>query len=138
MKLMFMVQGDGRGHMTQAIAAAQTLERQGHDIVAVTVGANPSRTIPEFFASEFGDRLKPIASPGFCFRGAKGVATLASLRQAIAGRSRYRESLATVASVIEHTRPDLIVNFLEPLAGLFNLLRPHRIPVPFAREAYLT
>jgi hypothetical protein len=37
MKIMFTVQGDGRGHMTQAIASAQTLERQGHEIVAVTV-----------------------------------------------------------------------------------------------------
>jgi len=123
------VQGDGRGHMTQAIAAAQTLERQGHEIVAVTVGTNPSRTIPEFFRREFGDRLKPIASPGFSFRAGKGVDTCATLRQAVSGLSEYRESLATIESSIEHEHPDLIINFLEPLVGVFNLLRPHPIPV---------
>jgi uncharacterized protein (TIGR00661 family) len=126
---MFTVQGDGRGHMTQAIAAAQTLERQGHEIVAVTVGTNPSRTIPEFFCREFGDRLKPIASPGFSFRAGKGVDTFGTLRQAVSGLSNYRESLATIESFIEHEHPDLIINFLEPLVGVFNLLRPHPIPV---------
>jgi uncharacterized protein (TIGR00661 family) len=126
---MFTVQGDGRGHMTQAIAAAQILERQGHEIVAVTVGKNPSRTIPEFFAREFGDRLRVIASPGFSFQAGRGVATLATLRHAISGLDRYRESLAAIEAATERTQPDLIVNFLEPLTGVFNLLRPHRIPV---------
>jgi len=43
MKMMFTVQGDGRGQMTQAIAAAQTFERDGHEIVAVS----PKETIGE-------------------------------------------------------------------------------------------
>jgi uncharacterized protein (TIGR00661 family) len=129
MKIMFTVQGDGRGHMTQAIAAAQALGRHGHEIVAVTVGANPSRTIPEFFTREFDGRLKPIASPGFCFQRGRGVATFATARQALSGLGHYRESMAAIADTIERTQPDLILNFLEPLTGLFNLLRPHRIPV---------
>jgi uncharacterized protein (TIGR00661 family) len=129
MKIMFTVQGDGRGHMTQAIAAAQTLERDGHEIVAVTVGTNPSRTIPEFFAREFGDRLIPIASPGFSFQKARGVSTLATLREALAGRACYRRSLGAIRSTIERTKPDRIVNFLEPLMGVYNLLHRHPIPV---------
>jgi len=129
MKIMFSVQGDGRGHMTQAIASAQTLERQGHEIVAVTVGTNPTRTVPEFFLRAFGDRLKPIASPGFSFQGARAVSTLATLRQAARGLGRYRQSLAMIACTIEQTQPDLIINFLEPLIGLLNFLRPHQVPV---------
>ena len=129
MKIMFTVQGDGRGHLTQAIAAAQILERHGHEIVAVTVVTNPSRTIPEFFAHEFGDRLLRIASPGFSFQRARGVATLLTLRQALAGRECYRQSLATIRAAIERAEPDLILNFLEPLTGVFNLLRPHEVPV---------
>jgi uncharacterized protein (TIGR00661 family) len=129
MKLMFTVQGDGRGHMTQAIAASKMFEREGHEIVAVTVGANPSRTIPEFFPREFGDRLIPIASPGFSFQRARGVATLATLRQAVESRTCYRRSLGAIRAAIERTKPDLIVNFLEPLMGVYNLLRRHPIPV---------
>lgn len=115
--------------MTQAISAAQVLEAQGHEVVAVTVGTNPSRSIPEFFGREFGERLRGIASPGFSFQRGKGVGTVATLRQALAGRNRYRESLASIAATIERAQPDLIINFLEPLMGLFNLLRPHAIPV---------
>jgi len=63
MKIMFTVQGDGRGHMTQAIAAAQTLERQGHEIAAVTIGRNPNRTLPEFFTKAFGDRVDRYNAP---------------------------------------------------------------------------
>lgn len=129
MKIMFTVQGDGRGHMTQAIAVGQILERDGHEIVAVTAGTNPSRTIPEFFAREFGDRLIPIASPGFSFQRAKGVATLASLRQMVAGRAAYRRSLGAIHAAIERSKPDLIVNFLEPLMGVYNLLQRPQVPV---------
>src|SRR5207248_3230159 len=100
MKIMFAVQGDGRGHMTQAIAAAETLEKQGHEIVAVTVGTNPTRTVPDFFGRTFTDRLTPIASPGFSFQGAKGVTTLGTLGQAIAGLGRYRESLRVIGKTL--------------------------------------
>ena len=62
MKIMFTVQGDGRGHMTQAIAAVQTCERHGHEVVAVTIGMNPGRTIPDFFRQAFGGQLTPIAT----------------------------------------------------------------------------
>jgi UDP:flavonoid glycosyltransferase YjiC (YdhE family) len=30
MKFLFIVQGEGRGHMTQAIAFSKLLEKQGH------------------------------------------------------------------------------------------------------------
>jgi uncharacterized protein (TIGR00661 family) len=129
MKIMFTVQGDGRGHMTQAIAAAQTFERHGHEIVAVTVGTNPSRTMPDFFAREFDGRLLPIGSPGFSFQKARGVATLATLRQAVAGRANYGRSLGAIRATVERMKPDLIVNFLEPLMGVYNLLHRHPIPV---------
>jgi hypothetical protein len=82
-KIMFRAQGNGRGDMTRAISDAQTFEREGHEIVALTVGTNPSRTIPEFFARESGDRLRPIASPGVAFQRGRGVATLATLRDVV-------------------------------------------------------
>ena len=129
MKIFFAVQGDGRGHMTQAISAAEILERHGHEIVAVTVGTNPSRTIPEFFTRHFGERLRPISSPGFSFQGRKGVTTAGTIAQAVGGLKSYRQSLGAIQATLHRTRPDLVINFLEPLIGVFNLLKPHRVPV---------
>jgi uncharacterized protein (TIGR00661 family) len=138
MKIMFAVQGDGRGHMTQAIAAAQILESHGHEVVAVTVGTNPSRKIPDFFAQEFGERLLPIASPGFSFQRGKGVTTVGTLVQAITGLSQYRRSLQAIEGAINKAQPDLVVNFLEPLIGVFNLVRPHTVPVISVGHQFMT
>jgi len=129
MRTLLTVQGDGRGHMTQAISAAQILERAGHEIVNVTVGVSPTRSIPVFFRQAFGDRLIPISSPGFCLQAARGVAAFPTLWAAARGLRGYRQSLRALAELIERQQPDVIVNFLEPLMGLLNLLGPQPVPV---------
>lgn len=129
MRIMFTVQGDGRGHMTQAMSAARMLERHGHEVVAVTVGTSPGRAIPAFLTNAFGDRLMHIDSPGFGLANGRGISTLATLRSAACGLGRFRRSLATIGDTISKARPDLIVNFLEPLMGAYSVLRPHGVPI---------
>src|SRR5258708_39672819 len=68
MKIMFTVQGEGRGHMTQAIAMSEMLQRRGHQIVAVVAGANQTRSLPAFFEQGFSLPLRRIASPGFSLK----------------------------------------------------------------------
>ena len=38
MKFLFIVQGEGRGHLTQAITLEEILRRNGHEVVEVLVG----------------------------------------------------------------------------------------------------
>ena len=38
MRFLFTVQGEGRGHYTQALSLAAILRKQGHEVVAVLVG----------------------------------------------------------------------------------------------------
>jgi UDP:flavonoid glycosyltransferase YjiC (YdhE family) len=68
MNVMFTVQGEGRGHMTQAIAMSQMLKRRGHRVVAVLAGQNQSRQLPDFFAQAFDVPVTPMASPGFVMK----------------------------------------------------------------------
>ena len=49
MKVLFVVQGEGRGHLTQAIAMEDLLRRNGHKVVEVLVGKSNSRSLPGFF-----------------------------------------------------------------------------------------
>ena len=49
MKYLFIVQGEGRGHLTQAISLSQMLRRHGHEVVEVLVGKSSNREIPAFF-----------------------------------------------------------------------------------------
>ena len=48
MRYLFVVQGEGRGHLTQALSLASILRRQGHEVVKVLVGHTRHRQIPEF------------------------------------------------------------------------------------------
>lgn len=38
MKILFIVQGEGRGHLTQAISMEKLLRSNGHEVVEVLVG----------------------------------------------------------------------------------------------------
>ena len=49
MKYLFIVQGEGRGHMTQAISMRNILIGQGHEVVEILVGKSQLREIPRFF-----------------------------------------------------------------------------------------
>ena len=38
MKYLFIVQGEGRGHLTQAMTLERMLERHGHQVVGISPG----------------------------------------------------------------------------------------------------
>jgi UDP:flavonoid glycosyltransferase YjiC (YdhE family) len=60
MKFLFIIQGEGRGHMTQAISLSKILKSLGHELCAVCIGKSQRREIPEFV-------LKNIDAPVFLF-----------------------------------------------------------------------
>ena len=48
-KYILAVQGEGRGHMTQAITMYDLLIEQGHTVCAVILGSSSRREAPAFF-----------------------------------------------------------------------------------------
>lgn len=128
MKVFFTVQGEGRGHLTQAIGLNQFLQRHGHSVVRVLVGCNGERQIPDYFQEAFDVPVDRLDSPGFQFNAAGGVSTLRSALRLFNDMSRYRSNLHRMREEIQHAQPDLIVNFLEPLMGW--LKRKRAVDVP--------
>ena len=51
MKVMFIVQGEGRGHLTQAITLERLLRQNGHEVTAVLVGKSRRRSLPAFLTA---------------------------------------------------------------------------------------
>ncbi|NIQ59659.1 MAG: UDP- glucuronosyltransferase, partial [Gammaproteobacteria bacterium] len=49
LRVALVVQGEGRGHLTQALALARILADAGHDLHAVLVGTSPHRQVPAYF-----------------------------------------------------------------------------------------
>ncbi|HWD91212.1 MAG TPA: glycosyltransferase family protein [Verrucomicrobiae bacterium] len=123
--------------MTQAIAMREMLERRGHQIVAVVAGTNQTRSLPTFFEQAFPVPVRPITSPGFALKGHRGISLAGTFASLIKNLPAYKKSLATIRGAIREAQPDLIINFLEPLMGVYNLLHAHKIPVLVVGHQYM-
>lgn len=137
MRYLFVVQGEGRGHLTQAIALSRMLRRHGHEVVEVLVGKSNNREVPAFFLEKIGAKVRTFASPNFCYgKDHKKVKlTKSILLNITVGKLReYRKSVSLIHHRVEKTSPDVVINFYEILAGLMNLrFRAH---VPFVCIAH--
>jgi UDP:flavonoid glycosyltransferase YjiC (YdhE family) len=65
MRFLFVIQGEGRGHMTQAMALYQLLSRRGHEVCDVVIGTSDRREIPSFFNEQIHCPIHRIQSPNF-------------------------------------------------------------------------
>lgn len=131
MRYMFIVQGEGRGHLTQAIALAQMLRRHGHEVAEVMVGKNPNRTLPPFFAERIGSPVETFDSPSFDYgkAGKRGHLVRSIFVNTTPRRlERWRRSIGGIVRRVEAVGPDVVVNFYEMLLGVSYLV--HRLKVP--------
>ena len=62
---LFIVQGEGKGHMSQAIALKELLEEAGHTVIKVFLGSGPMNEVPDYFSHSFEDKISPFQSPWF-------------------------------------------------------------------------
>jgi uncharacterized protein (TIGR00661 family) len=128
MKYLFFVQADGRGHMTQALALAEELRQRNHELVAIIMNDNPTRQIPDFFREGIGAPIYHIKSPYFIINKEKtginfGRSVIFNLLRAKA----YAGSLHKIKKIYQETQPDIIINFFEPLAGIYNFFHHPKI-----------
>lgn len=126
MKFLFIVQGEGRGHMTQAIAFSRMLERQGHELSGVILGKSKRRAVPEFFSREIPCPIHLVESPNFaCDKDEKKILIGKTIRQNFAKSATFWRSLKQIDEVVKAESPDIILNFYDLLGGIYNgLFRP--------------
>ncbi|WP_373494498.1 glycosyltransferase family protein [Aquiflexum sp.] len=123
MKFLLIVQGEGRGHMTQAISLSQILERGGHEVCAVCVGRSQRREIPVFFASKIKAPIHLFDSPNFVTdKDHKGIKLGKTISHNFAKTHQFRKSLKQIHRLVTAHRPDVILNFYDLLGGLYNML----------------
>ena len=119
MRFLFIVQGEGRGHMTQAISMHDILIKNGHEVVEVLVGKSERREIPKFFFEKIHAPVHTYESPNFLVaNNNKGILLFRSILYNLEHLGRYFKSLAFINKKINSTKPDLVINFYELLAGL--------------------
>ena len=126
MKFLFIVQGEGRGHLTQAITLEEILRRNGHEVVEVLVGKSSSRRLPGFFNRNIHAPVKRFVSPNFLPTPAnKRVSLMRSVAYNLVKLPVYINSINYIRQRIEDSGADRVINFYELLTGLtYFLFRP--------------
>lgn len=123
MRFVFIVQGEGRGHLTQAISLQQILTRQGHEVCEVMVGRSRSREIPEFFAKRIAAPVSTFSSPNFRLDSRRrGVSVFGTFFENVIRMPSFVHSLITLRRAMRYYYPDIIVNFYDPLAAIYAVL----------------
>jgi len=130
MTYLFFIQGEGRGHLTQALTLKEKLESRGHRVLAAVIGANPEIILPAFFTAQIKVPLLIVASPGFVVdKEGRGIRIMASAARALRQLPEYRASLRSIKQTIKRYQPDALVSFYEPLVGQYYRLSRDRRPL---------
>lgn len=126
MKFLFIVQGEGRGHLTQAITLEDILLRNGHEVVEVLVGESSSRTLPGFFNRSIHAPVKRFISPNFMPSTDNKRANLKkSFAYNLLRIPEYFRSMCYINQRIRATGAEVVINFYELLTGLtYAFFRP--------------
>ncbi|MDQ3109524.1 MAG: glycosyl transferase [Bacteroidota bacterium] len=138
--VLFVVQGEGRGHMTQAIALRQLLEKNDYKVCGVIVGTSERRNIPEFFLQKFtGVPVERVQSPNFITKNNRGINIGATMWHNFKRLKTYFRSAKKIREKVAELNPDMIINFYEPLVGLYTKITrsSKRPPIVSIAHQYL-
>ncbi|MEZ0609499.1 glycosyltransferase family protein [Fibrella sp. WM1] len=119
MRFLFIIQGEGRGHLTQAISLAQMVQAAGHEVIEAQVGLAADRPIPAFFAEQFPAPFKPVTTPELVYCPRTNQLLLGpTVKRVLSKLGTFRRSMQQLHEAIETHKPDVVVNFFELLCGL--------------------
>jgi uncharacterized protein (TIGR00661 family) len=138
LRCLFIVQGEGRGHLTQALSLRHLLSESGHRVAGVVVGKSRCRAVPSFFPEAFEGPVTFVDSPSFVADADdRSVRPWATLGHELARTPSFFDSLATIDAVVETHEPDVIVNFFEPLSGFYALRYRPAPPIVAVAHQYM-
>lgn len=131
MKILFGVQTEGNGHITQAIAIKQYLKSQNIDVTAA-FAAKKKKGLASYFKDEFD----VIEYEGFDFVFGKDgrVVLWKTILKGTFELPRLILSFINICKVIKREKPDAIFNFYEPLVGLTSIFFPNIKYVSFGHQ----
>lgn len=138
MRYIFIVQGDGRGHMTQAISLRELLCRNGHEVVEVLIGKSPQREIPSFFSDRMNTVLSTFESPNFQTNAEDKQSTIyRSAALSLLYLRKYMKSIHFIHDKINTLKPDAVINFYDLVAGFTYALFKPEVPMFCIAHQYL-
>lgn len=138
LRILFAVQGEGRGHLTQALAVRDMLAAEGHSVCGVLVGRSESRKPPRFFLDRIGAPVHFFDSPNFAYDPrTRAVSAWRTVTEGVRRSPLYRHNLRLIGRQVTARRPDLVMNFYEGMMGLFARTARPDVPVIAVGHQYM-
>lgn len=137
-KYLFIIQGEGRGHIMQAIAMQKLITSKGHQVCAALVGKSKRREVPAFFSQNMPCPVIGFESPNFeTDKNNKSIKVKKTIVNNILNSKSYLKHLKHLDVIIHDLQPDVIINFYDFLAGMYQLLYTNPIPFVCIGHQYL-
>jgi len=112
-RYVFIVQGEGRGHLSQALAMKQIIDQTGGEILAVFAGSF-KKPLPDYFSLAFGHKLRNYKAPGFCPNRKKtGIRLFRTFLINLFHANVYFREIRKLRGEITALSPDTVINFYE-------------------------
>lgn len=138
MKLLFIIQGEGRGHFTQALVMQELARSRGDEVVACLVGKSEHRRLPEYFLSKMKTPVEPFVSPNFLPTAQnKRPNLLKSTLYNLVRLPRYISGMKFIKDKIREYQPDIVINFYELLTGLTYFFISPQVPMVCIGHQYM-
>lgn len=119
MNYLFIIQGEGRGHLSQAIALKAFIEQEGDQVTRVFAGDSPQRALPEYVKNIFGEKLKTFRSPNFLrTKDKKGIRIGMSICYNLFFAVAFVRSINLLRKEIKWGDYDIVINFYDMLGGM--------------------
>jgi uncharacterized protein (TIGR00661 family) len=138
MRCFFVIQGEGRGHLTQALALQHALRAADHEVVGAAVGRPGHGSWPAFFTDAIAKPLTPLRSVSIVTDTATGaVRPISTIARGFRRAFLDSAPLDTLHAAIERAAPDLIINFFEPMMGVLARKRSLSVPTVAVAHQYM-
>jgi uncharacterized protein (TIGR00661 family) len=130
---MFIIQGEGRGHLSQAMSLQEYLSSAGHHVETAFVGKHPAKTLPGYFMEAFKGKIRHFRSPYFLYTpNRKGIYVGLTILFNLTRTHAYMSAIRQIRNHIISSRPDVVFNFYDGIGALAMRKIPgeiHRVAV---------
>lgn len=135
-----IIQGEGKGHFSQAMVVAELLESKGKELKRVYIGCGVMKKQPHYFTSFSGRSPVKFLSPSFIRSpDNKGIRVTASLLFNFLLSPVYIFEICRVGILLLTDRSNVIFNFYDPIGGLAaRWFRPRASRVAVSHHFYLS
>jgi uncharacterized protein (TIGR00661 family) len=138
MRFLFFIQGEGRGHQTQALALHGILTAAGHEVVAAIVGTTDGRGIPPLLGDNLPVPMTEVPSPALIYSNrTRALDVRRTITQNVARIPRYWRGGRAIHDIVQRHRPDVLINFYEVACGAYHWLYQPGIPTVSVAHQYL-